>query len=446
MEVIVCILVVALFAALYSNLLSSRTNGLEKRFMMWGFAAHVAAAIAQVLVTKYVYGGGDMFAYFRYGTRLAELLTLDFQTYFPRVVELTLGGKPRFPFWVFGAGSSTGSMTGLSTFAMVLTNGSLYATCLLFGLFAYAGQVGLYLAFRPAFPAAYLRRRLLIACFLVPSVVFWSSGLLKEAVALGGLGIAVLGAAHFIRDKRRTMGIALVAVGCFPILLVKSYILLALAAAGALWYYWQRAERDTRIGMVSRPFYMIIGLLAAGAAIYYLGQVDERFAVGNIQEETAHLQRQYYTIGGGSTYVIGGDESGATAERQPWLAPIGLFSSLFRPMIFEIHNATSAVNAIEMTWVIIMLWTVVRTRRLKTTLRMAAGSPTIVFMVSFVLILGAGVGLAAPNLGSLSRYRIPMMPMWIGTLLLLLPRPRTRRSAEHSGEPQPVNNPSKNRS
>ncbi len=443
MEVFAFILVATLCAGLYGRLLSPRTDGLERRFMMWGFAAHLAGAIAQVLVTKYAYGGGDMFTYFRYGTRLAELVSFDFQTYFPRVVELTLGGKPRFPFWVFGAGSSTGSVTGLATLSALLTANSLYATCLLFGLFAYGGQVGLYLAFRPAFPASYLRRRLLIACFLVPSVVFWSSGLLKEPIALGGLGIAVLGAAYFIREKRRTAGAVLIAAGCFPVLLVKSYILLALAAAGALWYYWQRAERDTRIGIVSRPFYMVIGLLAAGAAIYYLGQVDERFAVSNIQDETAHLQRQYYTIGGGSTYVLGGDESAATAQRQPWLAPIGLFSSLFRPMIFEIHNATSAVNAIEMTWVIIMLWMVLRARRLKTTLRLAAGSPTIVFMVSFVLILGAGVGLAAPNLGSLSRYRIPMMPMWIGVLLLLLPR-RNNCQPERAGNQQP-HSPAKHR-
>jgi hypothetical protein len=53
-------------------------------------------------------------------------------------------------------------------------------------------------------------------------------------------------------------------------------------------------------------------------------------------------------------------------------------------------------------------------------------TPLLVFSLVFVLVFGVGIGLAAMNLGSLSRYRAPLMPFYV-TLLLVL-RERVRRA------------------
>lgn len=44
--------------------------------------------------------------------------------------------------------------------------------------------------------------------------------------------------------------------------------------------------------------------------------------------------------------------------------------------------------------------------------RMLKGSPMALTAVAFTCVLGAAVGLASTNLGTLSRYRVPMMPFW----------------------------------
>jgi hypothetical protein len=46
-------------------------------------------------------------------------------------------------------------------------------------------------------------------------------------------------------------------------------------------------------------------------------------------------------------------------------------------------------------------------------------NPVLLFCAVFIVLFGVAVGLAAPNLGTLSRYRVPMMPMY-GFLLLSL--------------------------
>jgi hypothetical protein len=57
-------------------------------------------------------------------------------------------------------------------------------------------------------------------------------------------------------------------------------------------------------------------------------------------------------------------------------------------------------------------------------------SPFLVSSVVFILVFGVGVGLATRNLGSLSRYRMPMMPFYATTLLVL--RRRGREAIEEA--------------
>jgi len=79
-----------------------------------------------------------------------------------------------------------------------------------------------------------------------------------------------------------------------------------------------------------------------------------------------------------------------------------------------------------MLLILIMLIQILRTRRTGS-LRAILKSPFLVFCVAFVLPFSLAVGVAAPNLGSLSRYRIPMMPFYVCLLVSLMPWTRWER-------------------
>jgi hypothetical protein len=53
--------------------------------------------------------------------------------------------------------------------------------------------------------------------------------------------------------------------------------------------------------------------------------------------------------------------------------------------------------------------------------------PFLVFCVVFVIAFGIAVGLTSTNLGTLSRYRSPLLPFFV-VLLLVLGKPHRARS------------------
>lgn len=404
----------------------------EQQVIWLAFFAHVAGTFAQVFITKYVLGGGDMFMYFRHGMRLAEYLSGDPGFYGPRVVQLILQDKNVIlPFHVPAVGSSTGTVVGVTGVLAFVTGGSIYATCIVLATWALTGQIAIYRVMREVFPRQ-LHDRMMVACFLLPSVIFWTSGILKETLALGGLGWLLLGLQRLIFTRNTLSGIFFGFVGGTVVLLTKVYILFALVAAVGVWFYWHRTlTASKRNALISQPLYIAAAMIAAIVAMTYLGELFPKYSLDQVQEETARLQQTYYRIEGGSTYALGGSTE-TSADQQAALAPLAFFTALFRPFIFEAHNAPAFVNSLE---TLALLWLLVlglRRRGLKPTVALIARSPFAMFCVVFVMVFGTAVGLGAPNLGSLSRYRVPMMPFYVALILLILPlrRPLVRRPAE----------------
>lgn len=432
-ELLASLLVVILAAGLITSSAARRLTAEDLKLVWLALALHVVSSITQVLVTKYYFEGGDMFVYYNTGIRLAELVMYSPREYFWPVLSLVFGADPFLPIDVMGSGSATGAMSGITALLAIPLGGSLYAICIFFGVVALSGQLAMYWAVRPAFPEEY-HRRLLMAALLVPSVVFWSSAILKEPFAVAGVGWVALGFRLFVFGGSKIRGVLAIGVGVPLIMVVKPYILFPLAISLGAWWYWAKSQRKKKKRGI---FVQVVYLLIAGAltvgALYYLGQKYPQYAVDNVAKETAQLQSLYYRQKGGSTFEYG--ES--TEERQIWYAPMALVSALYRPFFFEVHNAASAVNAVEMFLILILTPWILLNRSSRRRIAAIARSPTMVFMVSFVVILGIATGLGSPNLGSLSRYRIPMMPFYVMILLVLAPAPVRRRAKQLRGPNEP---------
>lgn len=411
-------MIALLLSTALAAIIITRLESWERRWIWLAFVAHIAAAVAQVVVTTHYFGGGDMFLYLGTGRELQSLVALDFATWAGPVLQIAAGGEAYLPIHVVGQGSSTGAMSGLVAWCLLLGGGSLYGVCFYFATFAFVGQCAMYRVFREIFPPAY-RRRTLLAVFFVPSVVFWSSGALKEAIALGGLGICMLGVWRLLFTRHPLRGAVLTVLGVFALSLSKAYVLGPLALAVAVWFYWsRRAGSWTPTAFMRNTILVLVASLAAGYGMVYLGELYPQYAVANISAETAYLQGLYYqNEAAGSTYQFGE----ATQEAQLSYAPLALLSSLARPFIFEVHNVVSLIAAIEMSALLVMIALVVRKHRVRPLLKRAIRSPVIVFLAVFVCLFGLGVGLGAPNIGSLSRYRILMMPFYVLMIVAFLP-------------------------
>lgn len=434
-------LVVVLLGTIVTATRLHRYRRVEGQLLMISFSAHILAACGIVWVSRIYYGGvSDLLMYYNYGVSLSGALARDFVGVAPEAIKLILQLRAYPGVEIGGTGTSTGTISGFAGFLLLLLNDSIYATCIVIGFASFAGKLAIYRVFRETWPERF-HIRMLVATMLVPSAVFWSSGITKEAFALSGLGYLFLGLHRLIGQKR--IGVPMVLGGGLMVGLVKAYILLPFVAAGALWYYWVRSMPKTG-DLKIKPTYLILGVGAVITGVLLVGWVFPRFSVTTVAPEVARLQGVGQTIQAGSNYSIA-NESTKSLAGQLAFAPIALVTALFRPAFFEVRNSMMLLNAIETTTITGLLLWAVWTRRWTWMWSTVLRSPTMMFCFVFTLVLGVGVGLGSTNLGTLSRYRMPMMPFYVALVLVwsapVQERVRTAADGRAQGEARrPIRN------
>jgi hypothetical protein len=412
--------------------IGSRYRTDELPLLVVAYAGHVAAGFAQVLITGSLYGSGDIFGYARRGEELSAALSLDFRGMGWELLKLLFHQDAILPFTMSGIGSSTGTMSALAGFTNYFTGGEIYAGCVLFGVLGFYGKLAAYEVFRQTFPVA-LHRRLLIANLLVPSVVFWSAGLLKEAVAIVGLGPMMLGIHRLLKGKTLS-ALLLIILGGTTVALVKAYILFAFVVSSVVWVYAARAWKGTAPRL--RPVHLALGLGVSVLALAGLGRLFPQYALDTLAEQAAYHQEVGQRVRGGSTYVLMSDPADASIAKQLLYAPVGLLTSLYRPFVFEGTNAQMLGNSLETTALLAMSLRVLWRVRLRSIWRLLISSPLALFALVFVIVFGVAVGLATTNLGTLSRYRVPLVPLFASLLVLMLGQQEPRRSPKEAPPPQ----------
>ncbi|MCB9591645.1 MAG: hypothetical protein H6719_02830 [Sandaracinaceae bacterium] len=393
-------------------------RGLDRRreasLLVLAYVAHVLAAFAQVAIIRGYYQGGDAVTYHRMASLLADLVKAEPGRFLPEVWTLTVHGQPHFPVPILGVGTSTGTMFGVTTLIAIPTGSSMYAMCLVFSVLSFASCRALYQVFRDRCPP-HLHRRVLLTTMALPSVVFWTSGIVKESVAVAGFGWMVFGL-HRMAQRRWVQGLVTLTPGFVVVALIKGYVVGAFFVASAVFLYWSRAI-GVRGNVRIRPLYIVLlGGLAIGGVLA-LGRVFPRYSLDGIVEETAHLQEVGSQVGGGSTYSLGAGSQSLAA--QILLAPVALLTALFRPLPFEVTGFTAAINVLETTFLTGWLVVTLARERWRTLLHRVTSSPLLMFSVTFIVLFGIGVGLASTNLGTLSRYRAPLMPLFASLIAIL---------------------------
>lgn len=214
--------------------------------------------------------------------------------------------------------------------------------------------------------------------------------------------------------------------------LIKPYVLFPFAVAGLAYL---RAIRGRGSGG------SMGGLLVVGAgailAIALLGKLFPQYGVDNVSEEARMSQvNASALVEASSNYSLG--EIPETPGGQAARAPLALFTALFRPFPFEATGMTSLVCALETAMLLAMALRALRRRSPTETWRALRGSPILTFAGFFTVLFGTAVGLSTLNFGTLSRYRVPLMPFYSLIILVLdLPpdwrqlgdrRPRSRQA------------------
>lgn len=409
----------------------------EGKTLTLSFAMHMAAGVGQVLLTRYYFKGGDMLGYWETGVPMADALRSDFALFGPALLEGFFRAENlSAPIEFMPGGGSTQSMSAVAIALLFLLGNSIYATVFFIAVLSYLSKVLLYQALKIEF-APPVQRYVLVGLTLLPTGVFWSSALLKEPIIMAALGPLVLGLRWFLERHRRAVAIALVVSSAIVISLIKPYVLMALSFAAAAFYLWSRLF--SRDAAALKPFAIVTATLI-GVGGFVLG--NRYFVKAENDDAVSSFSRQRqvgYTVEGGSNFSIEmgpPTETAATKRSVAYelaLAPVAVFTSLFRPLLFEARNVVQFANAIEATILLVLAVQILRRRGFGGVLRAVRGSPTLMFCTVFTLALALGTGLSTTNMGTLSRYRAPMMPFFFLLLMVLRFELEAKREAGRVG-------------
>ena len=98
---------------------------------------------------------------------------------------------------------------------------------MMFAFFALGGTIRLFKTFYHFYPQLY--REIALACLFLPSVCYWSSGLLKDSICLGAVGYITYAFLNiFVKKKKYFASIAWIIACGLLLYFIKIYILLVL--------------------------------------------------------------------------------------------------------------------------------------------------------------------------------------------------------------------------
>ena len=393
-----------MFLAFSAVALVSQNDGVLRRVMMVGLLYKMAACAASLYLALYVYNGSaDALSYSNWGRRIATRLLYSGEW---TVLQ---------PVW------GTNFVRMVTACLFLLIGPSLAAGTVAFALIAFWGQYLCYRAFCYAFPARPEDRHFAaMLIFLLPSLVFWSSSIGKDALAGFFIGLVCYGYARLGRKNRPTFYLPLV-LGVIGVLLVRPHVALMLGIALTFPYVIARSSSGMRgARLLMFPLFL--------AATLYLAVVAKEFLeLDDISKGAAVVSRinASSNVGGSS---FGGEASGLARV----LAIPVLF---FRPFPWEIHNLQAAVASVEGMLLLVLCYR--NRRQIITSIRGWRSTPFTVFILGFLVEFSVIFSAAIANFGLLARERIMATP-----LLLMLMCVRAREEITRPQQPPDLAGPS----
>ncbi|MBL0049366.1 MAG: hypothetical protein IPP32_14870 [Bacteroidetes bacterium] len=328
------------------------------------------------------------------------------------------------------------------------------------------GLTALYKAFYPFFATKQVS--LIFSVFLIPSVLFWGSGVLKEGLILFASGFLIYYFFKLLKSPFSLKNCMLFLMFCFFMLGIKVHVLFALIP-GFVILFWH--SKFLNPSLFSKT--LIIGLLGIVGAIS-ISSISEKYSPFRM---LAQKQKDFINIANGGFYFeqIGstndtfyvkeknrlqislasdssywkfnqnlmvykwkkGDiidtlqigkndstryrflmhlDSSGSKINIPKLAPnigsilknipVALANTFFRPTVFESKNYLSLFASLE-NLLILALFVISIFYFKKPS---AQELEVFIFCSSFVFILFSIIGLTTPVLGALVRYKIPALP------------------------------------
>lgn len=390
---------------------------IPKKWFLGIFALKVCFSVMLTLIYTYYYtdrNTSDIYKYFDGSKIMFDALKTNPIDFFKMLFGLdndsayfdkTYYTKMRFWYRSFDSTMFSDSHVIIRFNALLrcFSFGNIYTHNLVINFISLLGLTALFRFFKPFFEDK--TKVLFYGIFLIPSVLFWGSGLLKESFILFGLGFLLLSIQQLF-FQFKWYQLPLMVLSIIFLLYTKFYVLIALLIPLLSYVIYQRVA----LKKVLLSYLFSIGILVVFALIGWLVKDFNPFDLIVSKHQEFYRFNKIYPSNSSfeMPYLI---DWWSVIRHTPnaWL------NTFIRPYLWESKSPFVLISALENLLFIglLILAFLYPNKR-------SVNWFYVLFSLSFVLVLFSIIGLTVPIFGALVRYKVPGLPFLAVALLLLI--------------------------
>ena len=281
------------------------------------------------------------------------------------------------------------------SFFNLLSFGNYYINVIFFSFFSLYGPIAIYRVMRSVFPTKNLA--VLFATFLVPSFIYWTSGIHKDVFVFVAFALIIYNFYFGLKEKTfSAKRLFLIFIGFVLLLFLRNYLLAIIFPAILTWLIAEKIR--ARPALVFSCAYLFFAI-AFFSLKYISPKLDFPQAVVNKQESFLNLK-------GGSPVPV--------SRLQPDLTgfvknlPESISLSLVRPYPSDVNHLLSLAAAVEIN-LLLFLFVIFLSFKKKG----RSVTPFILFCLFFSFTVLLTIGYTVNFLGSIVRYRSIVLPFLV---------------------------------
>lgn len=359
----------------------------------------LGAGISLGLIYRFYYNSGDTFQFYSEAIQLANTFYSNSWEYIRFIFQ-----HPEAASGEEGSLRTTFLVKIISLFAIV-TGNNYWITALWFSFISFLSSFYLFKVVISTFNKSEVAATL--SFLFLPSVVFWSSGIIKECIALAALFILVAFYLKIMNGGKWTIPGFLIALLCLWVIWNLKYYWLAVflpvvITSLACYYGFQYIKTSSGFKLICWMGLFLV--LTFGISLtrpnFYLDRlfgviVGNNAAFASISDKSDLIE--YYNLSDNWLSIL---------LNSPW----AVFSGLFRPFLWEADNLLKVVISLENLFMLTLC--VISLSRIKTIL-FAPQKLLSLSVIVYSVLLCIFLALSTPNLGSLSRYKVGFLPFLV---------------------------------
>jgi hypothetical protein len=277
----------------------------------------------------------------------------------------------------------------------VFSAGNYYINVIFYSFLTLAGPIAIYRIMADVFPDKKLT--ILLSTFLLPSFIYWTSGIHKDGLVFMGLALIIYCFYFGLQQKRFTLQRwAIIVASLLLILLLRNFLVLFLIPACVAWSLAHKY--DKRPVLIFTAIYLLCTLIFFTAK-YIHPDLD-------LPQSVVDRQQAFLTLTGGSAVAIDQLQPNTVSFIQN--IPQAFLLSTIRPYPSDVRHilslaAAAEINLLLLFFLIFLLW-----RQPEIRLK-----PVLLFCLFLSFSVLMSIGYTVHFLGAIVRYRSIVLPLLV---------------------------------